>query len=169
MDIKNSVLKLIIFGLLLASSCSQKPRMRFTEKWRGNAVESWRSSKISLTYEEFDEDELGRYFVLMIRGNLPLGEINLKAIKIEDNGERETAAIFPDKIENDDPKADFFALRVRSLLTKEDIKANLKEFFGSLLDSDFTLRDLRAFSKGKFYIYLEKNGEEIVGSEVTIK
>jgi len=167
--VRSAIVKLSILGLLLVVSCSQKPRMRFNESWKGDLKEVWMSSKTTLNYESFGEDEVGKYFVVTIRGRLPLGELSLNAIEIKENGERVTAEIYPESIENDDPKADLFALKVYSLLTKDDIKANVREFIGAFFDSDFRFKNLKSFSKGRFYIYLEKNGEEIVGNELTIR
>jgi hypothetical protein len=87
-----------------------------------------------------------RYFVLLIKGTLPLGQINIRAIHIS-NENRETAFIDPCLIENDDPRANLHAKAIAELLSCGQHPSG----------------------RSRYYIFLEKDGVELAGSELLIR
>jgi len=103
----------------------------------------------SVNYEVWGKKRSAKRFVMVIRGNLPLGDINIKAIKIE-NGRRERTFISPDKYDSEDHKANILALTVHNL------------------DREKNIQDRSHIEPGKYYIYLEQNNTELASGELYI-
>jgi hypothetical protein len=83
-----------------------------------------------------------------VRGRLPPGRLNVKAIHIAEDGSRKPAYIIEPEFTCEDPRADLFAIDIIEL--REDR-------FGA-----------PSVIPGHYYVFLEKNGVELCGSDLTI-
>jgi hypothetical protein len=151
--------------MLMFLACSRNPVLRFSNEWSNDVTEMWKSNTSTLYIENLDTTRQGldvplfsqsdKYFVLLVSGILPLGSMNIKAVHITD-GNREPAAIYPDAVQNDDPKAVLRAFKVYHLSRYERQLS-----FGGLLY-------VYHVDPGRYYIFLEKDDKELAGNELTI-
>lgn len=138
---------LAVLALLLSSTgCSRKPSLTFCAKRTDDLTQIFSKSTNVLNYSEIEAKKYEEYFLLLIKGTLPLGQINIKAIHIS-NGKREPAFILPGTFQNDDPRANRHAIAIAALWPFRE-------------DPPYT---------GHYYIFLEKDGVELAGSELLIR
>jgi hypothetical protein len=84
----------------------------------------------------------------IVRGRLPTGRLNVKAMHVNEDGSRRPAYIIEPQFTCEDPRADLFAIDIIEL--RED------RF------------DAPSVIPGHYYIFLEKDGKELCGSDLTI-
>jgi len=101
-----------------------------------------------------------KVFAAIIRGRLPLGDVQVKAIHLKDDGTRESAFILPQSITNDDPQSDLRAVMIVQLDTDKETAFRR--------DGD-DYRGVCDVVRGRYYISLQKDDKELCGSELTIK
>ncbi|MBA7542127.1 hypothetical protein ES705_34446 [subsurface metagenome] len=146
------VFYLFVCSCLLLTVCSEGPSIRFCEKWSDDINKMWHDSGNTIDYNrlEFAESHKYKFFVMLIEGKLSLGKINIRAIHLVD-GHRESALLFPMFIENKDPQATLCALRIQNLTPES---GDLYKY---------------GIKPGHYYIFLEKNEKEIIGTELLVE
>ena len=162
----------LIAAVVLATGCSRKMVIRFYPSWSSDMVlsEVWGKSSTSLTYESLDSDSSTcefrrtvsepnrrnfgpsdfKRFTGIVCGRLPLGDINVGAILLTEGGTRRKVNIEPSRVTCDDPKADFLAFEISQL-------------------NNTMLFALPMVVRGRYYVFLEKDGKELCGSDLTIR
>ena len=94
---------------------------------------------------------------MIIYGTLPLGKYEIKAISVSASGRRD-AYITPGEFEHNDPKANLNALVIQELKT---LTSNFEDDY----TSDNATKVRSHYEPGKYYIFLEKDGQEVAGTD----
>lgn len=162
-QVKTEIALLFLISLILCG-CSQQPSVKFGAEWLPeNISEMWDKSGNILIYNKLKTDKSikagdEKYFVLLVKGALPLGLINIKTIRIGAN-KRETARIEPNLIQNSDPKADIRAIQIKYLVAEED---NPYRTVFRILETG------KNIVPGHYYISLQTGNTELAASELKI-
>ena len=166
--LKGVVIAVLVFSVFL-SGCTRKPSVKFCAKWSDDMTEMWNSGSTTLNYSDLESKKYliyggfgatssGKVFVLLIKGKLPLGKINIKAVYIADR-KRVPAFILPAAIQNNDPHANLRAVQIYELKGVEDpFKLGVRTYLGTY-----------EVDPGLYYIFLEKDDMELAGSELLIR
>ena len=158
------ILLAVFIPVLLLSGCSNpnKVEMRFLNHWPDKDAQPellWaasgnlfsQSALESKEYETLSQEKVfGNHIVMLLKGTLPLGEIDIHVIHLKGDL-RETALIDPSDFTNEDPVANFHAYEIRGL-TSEMMLSYAKY----------------QIDAGRYYIFLEHNNVEIAGTTLEI-
>ena len=168
MRISKRIMVTVLSFLVLLAGCSRTPSVTFCAKWSDNLTEMWSKSSNVLNYSELESKDHIIYggmgatssekcFALLIKGNLPLGQINIKAVHMS-GGKRETVFILPAIIQNNDPQANLWAVLIYQLQPLDPIAQGVTSYLGT-----YTV------DRGRYYIFLEKDDVELAGGELLIR
>lgn len=146
------------FGVMLALlvlatvSCDRKPQIRVSlrEITNGDRLQiAWDLAGTTTSAGALLHDSVGPYFWLLVGKKLPLGEIQVTAIKMV-GGERKSAIISPSTVSHDDPRTNLFGFAIRRLCATEA----------------WSYKD--PVEPGEYFIYLSQNNQEIIGETITV-
>lgn len=144
-----AILTMIALG---TSGCGAKPGIRVSlrEIKDQNGLDlAWNLAGTKISVQGLPQNHMGPYFWLLLNKKLPLGTIDLTAIKLV-GSERKSVMISPSSVSQDDPKANLFGFAIRRLSTLESWSLE------------------KPIEPGEYYIYLSQNNQEIVGETITI-